>query len=89
MPQNPARVVVYTRAGCHLCDVALAVVERTCAAEGVAFLTVDIDADPVLRARHGDDVPVVTVDGAQVARWRVSPVELRAALRGRRGGLRR
>ena len=77
-----ARVVLYTRNGCHLCDVAYAVIEQVCAEEGEDFVAVDIDAEPVLRERFTDDVPVVSVDGALVARWRVSPETLRAALAG-------
>lgn len=77
---DATRVVVLTRAGCHLCDEALAVVGAECARAGEAWRAVDIDADPELRARWTDDVPVVLVDGAPVARWRVSAAALRAAL---------
>lgn len=74
------RVVLYTRNGCHLCDVAYAVIEEVCAELDEEFVAVDIDAVPELRARFTDDVPVVSVDGSLVARWRVSPETLRAAL---------
>ena len=80
MTKRDARVVLYTRSGCHLCDVAHAVVEQICADLGEEFVSVDIDAFPALRERFTDDVPVVSVDGSLVARWRVSPETLRAAL---------
>lgn len=80
---NVPRVVVLSRAGCHLCDVALDVVAQVCADLGEDYAVVDIDSDPALRARHSDDVPVVSVDGRVIARWRVSPQQVRVALASR------
>lgn len=77
---EPARVVVLSRVGCHLCVEALAVVEAVCARHGVAYDLVEVDDDPALRARYGDLVPVVLVDGDQVATWRLSADDLEAAL---------
>lgn len=74
------RVTLYTRAGCHLCEDARAVVERVCADLGETFEEIDIDADPELRERFGDEVPVTYVDGKQHDFWRVSEERLRAAL---------
>ena len=82
MADAPARVTFYTRAGCHLCDEARVVVERVCADLGERFEEVDIDADPELRERFTDEVPVTFVDGRQHDFWRVSETRLRAALGG-------
>lgn len=77
----PAPVTVYTRAGCHLCDDARAVVDAVCTAQGVAPAQyVDIDTDPQLRERYGNQVPVVTVGGQTVGFWRIDPDILRQAL---------
>lgn len=75
-----ARVTLYGRAGCHLCDEARAVIERVCAELGEAYLEVDIDGDDDLRARYGEEVPVTLVDGKQHDFWRVDERRLRAAL---------
>ena len=75
-----ARVQIMGRAGCHLCDVARDVVESVTAETGDGFVEVDIDADPALRARYTDDVPVVLVDGVELSRFRVDSARLRAAL---------
>ena len=80
-PQQAARVLVLTRAGCHLCDDAIAIVEAVCAETGDSWATQDIDADPELRRRYTDEVPVTFVDGAQHDYWRVDPRRLRTALR--------
>ncbi|HEU5455893.1 MAG TPA: glutaredoxin family protein [Nocardioides sp.] len=74
------RVTFYTRTGCHLCDEARLVVEQVCAELGEEFVQVDIDADPELAARFGEEVPVTFVDGSQHDFWRVDPTRLRAAL---------
>ena len=75
-----ARVTFYTRAGCHLCDVARAVLAQVCADLGESFDEVDIDTDPGLRERFTDEVPVTVVDGRQHDFWRVDESRLRAAL---------
>lgn len=72
-----ARVLLYTRVGCHLCDDARVVVERVC---GSSYDEVDIDTDPELVARFGEQVPVTFVDGRQHDYWRVDEARLRAAL---------
>lgn len=84
MAEGDPRVVVYTRQGCHLCDVAIALVEQICADTGEDFVTIDIDSEPVLQERYTADVPVVSVDGTLVARWRVEPRALKRALKKRR-----
>lgn len=74
------RVTLYSRPGCHLCDLAEEVVAAVCAELGETYETVMIDDDPALQARFTDEVPVTFVDGRQHDFWRVDPVRLRAAL---------
>lgn len=76
-----SRVVVLTRAGCHLCADAVAVIAAVCAETGERYCEVDVDADPELARRYNDQVPVTFVDGRQHDFWRVDPERLRAALR--------
>jgi len=80
MTAPEARVTLYSRPGCHLCDDARAVIEEVCAELGESYDEVDIDADPELHERFTDEVPVTFVDGRQHDFWRVSPDRLRAAL---------
>jgi len=67
---------VYTRAGCHLCDDALALLVRN----GLTPKLVDIDADPALRQRYNECVPVVEIDGHERFRGRVNEALLRRIL---------
>ena len=76
-----ARVTLYSRPGCHLCDDARAVIEAVCAELGESYEELSIDDDPVLADRFANEIPVPFVDGRQHDFWRVSPDRLRAALR--------
>jgi glutaredoxin len=75
-----ARITLYSRPGCHLCDDARAVIERVCADTGTSYVEISIADDPELRERFGEEVPVTFVDGRQHDFWRVSEDRLRAAL---------
>jgi glutaredoxin len=75
--EESRNVVLYTRAGCHLCDDA----ERMLAEHGLRPTVVDIDADLALRERFNTCVPVVEIDGKIRFRGRVSGVLLRRILR--------
>lgn len=75
-----ARVLVYSRQGCHLCEVALETVARVCADVGTTYDVVDVDTDPALQEQYGEQVPVTLVDGARHDFWRVDERRLRAAL---------
>lgn len=75
-----ARVILFTRQACHLCNDARVVVEAVCAAAEVDWAERDVDADPAWRAKYGDEIPVVTVDGAVVGFWHIDAERLRAAL---------
>jgi glutaredoxin len=75
-----ARVVLYTKPGCHLCDDARAVVEAVCAELGHSYDEVDITTSEELMAAYGEQIPVTFVDGRQHDFWRVDAARLRAAL---------
>ena len=77
-----ARVTLYSRPGCHLCEQARAVVEQVCVELDEAYVEVSIDDDPALQARFGEEIPVTFVDGRQHDFWRVDADRLRAALTG-------
>ncbi|MPZ72662.1 MAG: hypothetical protein GEU74_05430 [Nitriliruptorales bacterium] len=72
-------VTLYTRQGCHLCEVAEHVVREAAAGRAHVEL-VDIDTDPGLRDRFAVRVPVVAVDGVEVAEFEISPAVLLDAL---------
>ena len=77
-----ARVRLYSRPGCHLCDDARAVIARVCAELGEEYDEVSIDADAALVERFGEEIPVTFVDGRQHDFWRVDEQRLRSTLGG-------
>jgi hypothetical protein len=42
---------------------------------------IDVDSDPILKRRHGLDVPVLLLDGTVVCRHRLDSGELKRLLR--------
>lgn len=78
-----ARVTVYTRPGCHLCEVAVQTIAEVCAELGESYLEIDITGDDDsegLEDQYGEEIPVTLVDGRQHDFWRVDATRLRAAL---------
>ena len=67
------RVVLFSRPGCHLCDVArdtlLDVRERT----PFEFEEVDIERDDDLELEYGIRIPVIEVDGEECFEVSVDP----------------
>jgi hypothetical protein len=75
-----ARVVLVGRDGCHLCEDAREVVAAVCAAVDATWREVSLDDHPELPAAYAEKIPVVLVDGAEHAYWRVDAAALRRAL---------
>ena len=59
------RVVLYSRPGCHLCDVARETILSQRERLGFEFTEVDIEADDELELGYGIRIPVVEVDGEE------------------------
>jgi Glutaredoxin-like domain (DUF836) len=66
----PPRLTLYGRAWCHLCEEMLAAVKPIADEFGASVDVVDIDADPALLARYDEIVPVLALDGVELARYR-------------------
>jgi glutaredoxin len=79
-----SRLVLYTRPGCHLCDVAKEALERVRERTGEAWTEVDITGDPELEAEYGIRIPVLLLDGKEHGYWRVEEDRLLNDLRRER-----
>jgi hypothetical protein len=75
-----ARITLLSRAGCHLCDDARAVIARVAADLGVGWEERDITLSADDLAQYSEMIPVTFVDGVQHDFWRVREERLRAAL---------
>ena len=75
------RVEVMVASGCTLCpDAVDAVREAVRGRVDVDLQVIDIDGDLDLERRHRASIPVVLIDGEEVARYAVSVGELVARL---------
>jgi glutaredoxin len=70
------RLVLYTRPGCHLCEVAVADLESL----GEPFVEIDITTDEALEIEYGERIPVIVLDGKEHGYWRVDKERLRRDL---------
>ena len=75
-----ARVTLYAKPGCHLCEDARAVIQRVCAELVTSYDEVDITTSEDLMEAYGEQIPVTLVDGRQHDFWRVDETRLRHAL---------
>ena len=75
-----AEVVLYGRAGCHLCDDARAVLERVRAELPFSLRERDIEQDEALLRAYLERIPVVAIDGEEVFDFFVDEAELRRRL---------
>ena len=74
-------VVVYTRAGCHLCDQAIEeIVAIHAERPHFELREVDIESDELLLRRMLERIPVVEVDGVVVSELVLDGTVLRARL---------
>ena len=76
-----ARVVLYGKPGCHLCEDARAAVLAVAARRPFELEEVDVSIDPALHRRYGERIPVVTLDGEEVFEYFVDADALRRAAR--------
>jgi glutaredoxin len=76
-----ATVTIYSRPGCHLCEVAKeTMLNAGCEGEFV-LEEVNIDDDLSLHDRYDNDIPVIFINGVKVFKHRVDPREFKRKLR--------
>jgi hypothetical protein len=73
-------VVLYERQDCGLCEEAAQLLEALAPGLGLDLVRVDIDHDVSLRARFGEAVPVVELDGRELIRAPIDGDILQRAL---------
>ncbi len=74
MPE-PRTVVVYSRKGCHLCEVVKESLSKLSRRGGFIWSEIDVDADTELRRQYNDEVPVVFIDGRKAFKYRMDEQE--------------
>lgn len=74
------KVVIYSKPGCHLCEEAKAAMQSAGCGDLFNLEEVNIETDPDLGRRYRYEIPVITIDGVEAFRHRVSSEEFRKAL---------
>lgn len=74
------RVLLLAKPGCHLCDVVRDIVGQVCGERGESWDERSILDDIELEQAYWEYIPVVFVDGQEIARWRLTAEDLHAAL---------
>ncbi len=81
MPE-PRQVVLYTRRGCHLCQIVKESLHKLERRGGFTWQEVDVDSDEGLRRRFTDEVPVVFIDGRKAFKYRMDERDFLRRLQG-------
>jgi glutaredoxin len=68
-------VVVYSRKGCHLCEVVKESLSKLSRRGGFIWHEIDVDTDLDLRRQFNDEVPVVFIDGRKAFKYRMDEKE--------------
>ena len=71
-----ARLTLYTRAGCHLCEEMLAELQAWISEGRIELSMVDVDSTPNLARRYGEWVPVLEGNGEEICRYFLDPERL-------------
>ena len=76
-----ALITIYSKPDCHLCELAKEAIERCRQTVDFAVEIVDISQNPELLERYRDDIPVILLDGNEIARHFVRERKLLELLR--------
>lgn len=69
------QVIVYSRKGCHLCEIVKETLSKLQRRGGFHLQEVDVDSDEHLRRQFTDEVPVVFIDGRKAFKYRMDEHE--------------
>jgi glutaredoxin len=73
-------VILYTKPGCSICRPVQYVIDQVCRRRPFDFQVRNIEQDPQDFDRYKHDIPVVTLNGREIARHRMSEQDLERAL---------
>ncbi len=69
------QVVVYSRKGCHLCEIVKESLIKLERRGGFHWREIDVDSNEDLRRRFTDEVPVVFIDGRKAFKYHMDERE--------------
>jgi glutaredoxin len=69
------QVIVYSRKGCHLCEIVKEQLLKLSRRGTFTWQEVDVDTDRNLQREYNDQVPVVFIDGRKAFKYRMDEHE--------------
>ena len=69
------QVIVYSRKGCHLCEIVKETLGKLERRGGFTWSEVDVESNDQLRRQFTDEVPVVFIDGRKAFKYRMDERE--------------
>jgi len=78
MEENPVdtrEVVLYSRKGCHLCEIVKESLDKLSRQAAFHWREVDVNSDHELRRRFHDEVPVVFINGRKAFKYKMDERE--------------
>jgi glutaredoxin len=73
--QASSQVVVYSRKGCHLCEIVKETLTKLQRHKGFSLQEIDVDSDDLLRRQYTDEVPVVFINGRKAFKYHMDEHE--------------
>jgi glutaredoxin len=74
------QVIIYSRPGCHLCDEAKQAIADAGCSDEYTLAEINIESDPNLLQLYQFDIPVITINGVEAFRHRLTSAAFRERL---------
>jgi glutaredoxin len=68
-------VILYSRKGCHLCEIVKESLTKLEKRGGFMWTEVDVDSNAEVRRLYNDEVPVVFINGRKAFKYRMDEQE--------------
>lgn len=79
--KGKARVTLYTKPGCHLCEEAKRQMLAAACADLYELEEVNIESDPEIFERYKHSIPVININGVERFRYHLTAEDFRKAVR--------
>jgi thioredoxin reductase (NADPH) len=75
-----ARLIVFGRPGCHLCEEVVEQIEPLCRAAGIRMQVANVDERTDWRLRYGARIPVICAGDEELSAWPLDRTRIEAWL---------
>ncbi len=80
-PSAKAHVIIYSRPGCHLCNEAKQAIQASQCFDEYTLDEINIESDPDLLRRYRYDIPIISINGIEAFRHKITADAFRERLR--------